>query len=281
MSNPSLDRSFGFPADVPEPGLATRAWRFSNVVWLAAYVYAGYKGTQLWTRFISDSNKAELFRRQDLRAAQALNRTALRLEGLLIKACQFIATRADVLPDEWVSTLSGPARSRAAAPVCDDPRTGRARTRPPACGGLRRVRSGAAGVGIARAGASGAPARRPSMRGEGAVSRYRRHRARRSAQHDDGVVLAGEARARFRLSDPDARGAQVRPDGAGFHPRGRQLRHDARQLRRRFVRAGARGLSRIHDAARAHDGTGRGHKDHRHRRRSSAPASTSTRSRRS
>src|SRR6202041_3899308 len=44
---------------------------------------------------------------QDLRAAQALNHTALRLEGLLIKACQFIATRADVLPDEWVSTLSG------------------------------------------------------------------------------------------------------------------------------------------------------------------------------
>jgi predicted unusual protein kinase regulating ubiquinone biosynthesis (AarF/ABC1/UbiB family) len=107
MSNPSLDRSFDFPADVPEPGLATRAWRFSNVVWLAAYVYVGYKGTQLWTRFISDSNKTELYRRQDLRAAQALNRTALRLEGLLIKACQFIATRSDVLPDEWISTLSG------------------------------------------------------------------------------------------------------------------------------------------------------------------------------
>jgi predicted unusual protein kinase regulating ubiquinone biosynthesis (AarF/ABC1/UbiB family) len=33
--------------------------------------------------------------------------TAVRLEGLLIKASQFIATRADILPDEWVSTLSG------------------------------------------------------------------------------------------------------------------------------------------------------------------------------
>jgi hypothetical protein len=82
MINLNLD----FPADVPEPGLGTRAWRFSNVLWLAAYVYVGYKGTQLWTRFIDDRNKAELFRRQDLRAAQALNRTALRLEGLLIKA---------------------------------------------------------------------------------------------------------------------------------------------------------------------------------------------------
>ncbi len=107
MSNPSIDRSFDFPADVPEPGLATRLWRFWNVVSLAADVYAGYKCTQLWTRFVSDRNKAELYRRQDLRAAQALNRTAIRLEGLLIKACQFIATRADVLPDEWISTLSG------------------------------------------------------------------------------------------------------------------------------------------------------------------------------
>jgi predicted unusual protein kinase regulating ubiquinone biosynthesis (AarF/ABC1/UbiB family) len=106
MSSSNPDRNFGFPADVPEPGLTTRAWRFSNVVWLAAYVYVGYKGTQLWTRFIDNSNKAELYRRQDLRAAKALNVTALRLEGLLIKACQFIATRADVLPDEWVSTLA-------------------------------------------------------------------------------------------------------------------------------------------------------------------------------
>src|SRR5271168_4969393 len=107
MSSLNFNDSFDFPADVPEPGLATRAWRFSNVLWLAAYVYVGYKGTQLWTRLVDDRNKAELYRRQDLRAAQALNRTALRLEGLLIKACQFIATRADVLPDEWVSTLSG------------------------------------------------------------------------------------------------------------------------------------------------------------------------------
>src|SRR5215469_8977232 len=106
MSIPNTDR-FDFSANVSEPGLATRAWRFSKVVWLAASVYAGYKGIQLWTRFIDDSNKTELYRRQDLRAAKSLNATALRLEGLLIKACQFIATRADVLPDEWVSTLSG------------------------------------------------------------------------------------------------------------------------------------------------------------------------------
>jgi predicted unusual protein kinase regulating ubiquinone biosynthesis (AarF/ABC1/UbiB family) len=95
----------GFPPGTAEPGLGERARRFGNVVWLAARIYAGYKSIQLWTRFISARNRDELFRRQDLRAARALYATAVRLEGLLIKACQFIATRADVLPDEWVSTL--------------------------------------------------------------------------------------------------------------------------------------------------------------------------------
>src|SRR5882672_11103158 len=107
MPNSKPDNYLDFPADIVGPGLFTRAWRFWNVVWLAARVYLGYKTVQLWTRLVSDRNRAELYRRQDLRAARALYKTAIRLEGLLIKASQFIATRADVLPDEWVSTLSG------------------------------------------------------------------------------------------------------------------------------------------------------------------------------
>ena len=96
-----------FSASAPDPGLLTRARRFLTVAWLAARVYVGYKAVQLWTRFISKRNKEELFRRQDLRAARAMYATAVKLEGLLIKASQFIATRADILPDEWVSTLAG------------------------------------------------------------------------------------------------------------------------------------------------------------------------------
>jgi predicted unusual protein kinase regulating ubiquinone biosynthesis (AarF/ABC1/UbiB family) len=107
MSSTDTSALPGFSPGTAEPGLFERARRFGNVVWLAARIYAGYKSTQLWTRFISARNCDELFRRQDLRAARALYATAVRLEGLLIKACQFIATRADVLPDEWVSTLEG------------------------------------------------------------------------------------------------------------------------------------------------------------------------------
>jgi aarF domain-containing kinase len=107
MKTPEESALPQFSTNVPEPGLATRAWRFANVAWLAARIYAGYKSLQLWTRYVSNHNRDTLFRRQDLRAARAMYSTAIRLEGLLIKASQFIATRADVLPDEWVSTLAG------------------------------------------------------------------------------------------------------------------------------------------------------------------------------
>ena len=90
-----------------EPGWAVRIYRFTSVAWLALRIYIPYKAVQLWSRITSGQRKEERYRRQDLRAARALYRASIRLEGLLIKAGQFIATRADILPDEWVSTLAG------------------------------------------------------------------------------------------------------------------------------------------------------------------------------
>jgi ubiquinone biosynthesis protein len=91
----------------PEPGRLLCAWRFVSVAWVAAKIYVGYKSIQMWSRIAGDARKEQRYRRQDARAAHALYRSAVRLQGMLIKACQFIATRADVLPDAWVSTLSG------------------------------------------------------------------------------------------------------------------------------------------------------------------------------
>jgi predicted unusual protein kinase regulating ubiquinone biosynthesis (AarF/ABC1/UbiB family) len=92
--------------DAPEPGWLTRVWRFWSVLWLAARIYTGYKVIQLRGRWFCDPRQEERYRRQDLRAARAVYRSSIRLEGLLIKAAQFVATRADILPDEWVSTLA-------------------------------------------------------------------------------------------------------------------------------------------------------------------------------
>ncbi|HJU09451.1 MAG TPA: AarF/UbiB family protein [Candidatus Binataceae bacterium] len=95
-----------FQDSIPEPHLITRVYRFASVLVLAARIYSRYKAIQLWSRYFGKDRKEQRYRRQDLRAAQALYAASIRLEGLLIKACQFIATRADILPNEWVATLS-------------------------------------------------------------------------------------------------------------------------------------------------------------------------------
>jgi predicted unusual protein kinase regulating ubiquinone biosynthesis (AarF/ABC1/UbiB family) len=73
---------------------------------VAARIYAGYKSIQIWSRIAGDKRKEARYRRQDARAARLLYRCAVRMQGMLIKACQFIGTRADVLPDAWVNTLA-------------------------------------------------------------------------------------------------------------------------------------------------------------------------------
>ena len=83
-----------------------RAYRFISVLALAVRIYLPYKAIQLWSRLRGDGRKEARYRGQDLRAARAVYRASIRLEGLLIKASQFVATRADVLPDQWVSTLA-------------------------------------------------------------------------------------------------------------------------------------------------------------------------------
>src|SRR5580704_13269011 len=98
--------SLAFPIDLAEPRWPVRMARLATVLTMAARIYSRYKAIQLWSRLVSDRHREARYRRQDLRAARALYRTSIRLEGLLIKASQFIATRADILPAEWVDTLS-------------------------------------------------------------------------------------------------------------------------------------------------------------------------------
>jgi ubiquinone biosynthesis protein len=100
------NHSFDFPPLVPEPRWPTRIYRLTSVLILAARIYSGYKAIQLWSRCFGSDRADARYRHQDRRAATALYAASIRLEGLLIKACQFIGTRADILPDEWVGTLS-------------------------------------------------------------------------------------------------------------------------------------------------------------------------------
>jgi predicted unusual protein kinase regulating ubiquinone biosynthesis (AarF/ABC1/UbiB family) len=79
--------------------------RFVIVAWLVARVYAGYKLIQLTSR-LGWPNAAARYARHDRRSARAVYRMAIRLEGLPIKACQFLGSRADILPADYVTILS-------------------------------------------------------------------------------------------------------------------------------------------------------------------------------
>lgn len=80
--------------------------RFLIVARMVAGIYGGYKSLQLLARAIGWDRLDGALHRQHRRAAEQTYRTATQLEGLLIKACQFMGTRADVLPDEYITVLS-------------------------------------------------------------------------------------------------------------------------------------------------------------------------------
>lgn len=83
-----------------------RVGRFFTIAQMVMRIYGGYKIIQLYGRFVSRRGLEERYRRHHRRSAELIYRTALRLEGWLVKACQFIGTRADILPSEYIDVLS-------------------------------------------------------------------------------------------------------------------------------------------------------------------------------
>ncbi len=79
--------------------------RFLAQATVVARVYVGYKAIQLAYR-LGDRRTAARLERHHRRSAEAIRRLAVRLEGLPIKVCQFLGSRADILPEAYVEVLS-------------------------------------------------------------------------------------------------------------------------------------------------------------------------------
>jgi ubiquinone biosynthesis protein len=84
--------------------ISGRTRRFSLQGVLVARVYAGYKLVQLRGRLGGDTSAP--LARQHRDSAERIYDLAVRLEGLPIKVCQFIGSRADVLPYAYVEVLA-------------------------------------------------------------------------------------------------------------------------------------------------------------------------------
>ncbi len=85
---------------------SARVGRFLLVARMVVTIYAGYKARQLLGYLTGGSADRHYYDNQHRRAAHIVRHTAVRLEGLLVKACQFAGSRADVLPRIVVEILS-------------------------------------------------------------------------------------------------------------------------------------------------------------------------------
>ncbi|HYD48477.1 MAG TPA: AarF/UbiB family protein, partial [Terriglobales bacterium] len=83
-----------------------RPQRFLMAARLVATIYAGYKGIQLVERIGGANRALPYYKRHHRRSAKLAYDTATRMQGLLIKSCQFIGTRADILPRQYIEILS-------------------------------------------------------------------------------------------------------------------------------------------------------------------------------
>lgn len=79
--------------------------RFLLVGWNFVVIYLGYKWVQR-RRGLSPEQRNRMYSEVHRKSAERLYRLGIRMEGLLIKACQFISSRADIAPPEYVSVLS-------------------------------------------------------------------------------------------------------------------------------------------------------------------------------
>jgi aarF domain-containing kinase len=82
-----------------------RIRRFLDVGWTFVVIYVTYKRLQKFPAR-DPEERARRLSNAHLANARRIYGLATRLEGLLIKSCQFISSRADVAPPEYVSVLS-------------------------------------------------------------------------------------------------------------------------------------------------------------------------------
>lgn len=93
------------PRSVPQR-IAERIYRAQRTGVTFARVYLGIKSQQFVARRIRPPDMAQRWSRLNRESAESIYRCAIELRGLILKGCQFIGSRADVLPPEYVETLS-------------------------------------------------------------------------------------------------------------------------------------------------------------------------------
>ncbi len=80
--------------------------RFLKGLFIAVRVLLSYRLARIFGVFLSRERKSALFKRLHRRNAALIKEKALEMKGVMIKVGQFLSSRKDFLPDEYIEELS-------------------------------------------------------------------------------------------------------------------------------------------------------------------------------
>lgn len=83
-----------------------RLYRARRIGVTFAKIYLGVKANQFVARRLAPPDMKRRWARFNRQSAESIYETAVELRGMILKACQFIGSRADVMPPEYVEVLS-------------------------------------------------------------------------------------------------------------------------------------------------------------------------------
>ena len=86
--------------------LADQAHRARRITSTFGRIYLGIKANQWTARRVPPQEMQWRWKRFNRRSAEAILELAVELRGLVLKGCQFIGSRSDVLPPEYIEVLS-------------------------------------------------------------------------------------------------------------------------------------------------------------------------------
>lgn len=86
--------------------LSGRAYRARRIASVFGRVYLGFKTNQFLDTRGDEAGNRERWRRFHRKSADSIFAAAIELRGLILKGCQFLGARSDLLPPEYVEVLS-------------------------------------------------------------------------------------------------------------------------------------------------------------------------------
>ena len=86
--------------------LRTRVYRARRIGTVFGRIYLGIKANQFVARNLRPPDMRERWSRFNRQSARSIFDAAVELRGMILKGCQFLGARADVLPPEYVEVLS-------------------------------------------------------------------------------------------------------------------------------------------------------------------------------